>query len=361
MELANCELLQTTEDLSGRVDELSLAKTELESEVATLGERFRHLQTTFDEQLTAEVSDMRGLVEDLEDRLREAKESLALSTVDSYRRQKMLVSCEVQTMPEVTVAKMQNRPYGDTRLHHLEVGESTAWVQSLKMWYMTASNLAPKSRKQIKKEVDPDGSVSVDKGWHELGVKTLHTLVRELQSNKVFTFDDVVSPSTRRLKGKVKAKEVKKEPVLKEFRAEVEILQTRGRQWLNKVETNINKLTTDISSTANKLSTDITTTAQSSAQKPKEIGKRIGEWWAKISKPSEEAMGAAANAAAERTVDAAVGQAITFLTTKSKTVSFLTHEEASALSEYRNRAAAHEALEKLRLTLTNSPSTSTRS
>jgi hypothetical protein len=130
---------------------------------------------------------------------------------------------------------MQNSPYLDRlQVHHLEVNDKMPWVQDLKMWYMTASSLNPRSRKQLKREevAAQLGTANVDRVWHDLSVKTLHAVVVELRANKVFTFDDVIGPETPRIKGKGKVKEVQKEPVLKELRAEVENLQNLGREWL---------------------------------------------------------------------------------------------------------------------------------
>jgi hypothetical protein len=77
--------------------------------------------------------------------------------------------------------------------------------------------------------------------------------------------------------------------------------------------------------------------------------------------PSDAQIQGVAAAAASRTVDAAVVHALTFLTTKVKAVSFLTHTEAAALSQYRNRANAERhranaelALARLRLALKRS-------
>eukprot|EP00037_Helgoeca_nana_P025860 m.286927 g.286927 ORF g.286927 m.286927 type:complete len:660 (-) comp27067_c1_seq8:1688-3667(-) len=400
--------------LSTLVEQLRQDKSECEAELATLQGITQILHARLAAENSAEVTQLREVVAVLSEKLKAANESLALSTLDNFRRQQMCVSTECQTMPEVAVAKMQNSPYLDRlQVHHLEVNDKMPWVQDLKMWYMTASSLSPRSRKQLKREevAAQLGTTNVDRVWHDLSVKTLHAVVVELLANKVFTFDDVIGPETPRIKGKAKVKEVQKEPVLKELRAEVENLQNLGREWFTTLSPKrpARKAATTTSASDPKPPASPTTPvspvaaavpvtvspnclavptptptpaaaptlapapaqsgapmlAQAPAVAPppapaapaSELRERLGQWWTQMTTPrppSDAQIQAAAKAAASRTVDAAVVHALTFLTTKAKAVSFLTHTEATALSQYRNRANADRALARLRRTLKHS-------
>eukprot|EP00038_Savillea_parva_P001918 m.108448 g.108448 ORF g.108448 m.108448 type:complete len:650 (+) comp10659_c0_seq3:119-2068(+) len=407
------EYQESKSSLTVRVADLEEAKADLEVELAAVQANNRKLQTKLETLVQADELGLRAAVAELEQKLKSANESLALSTLESYRRRQLLVSTACQTMPQAAVAKVQNTPYLE-KPFHLEATTHAAWVQDLKMWYMTNQSLAPHSRKTIKTcklEEQLDGMVRVDRSIHDLGLKILSFLVKELRANKVFTFDDVVSPSVRRLKSK--AKEAPKEPVLKELRAEVENLQEKGREWLNKVaadtkaaaaaakaampstpprilaslapaaaapaaappaapavtspaappadsNTNNTDAATSTNTRANTRTTSTlapvgvavpTLVAKDSSM---DLGTRLGQWWSKVSRPAaptEAEIAALTDRVAAATVALAVQQAMGFLTTKSKTVSFLTHEEATALATIRTRAAADAALKKLRSTL----------
>jgi hypothetical protein len=408
--------------LSTLVEQLRQDKSECEVELATLQGITQILHARLAAENSAEVTQLREVVAVLSEKLKAANESLALSTLDNFRRQQMCVSTECQTMPEVAVAKMQNSPYLDRlQVHHLEVNDKMPWVQDLKMWYMTASSLSPRSRKQLKREevAAQLGTTNVDRVWHDLSVKTLHAVVVELLANKVFTFDDVIGPETPRIKGKAKVKEVQKEPVLKELRAEVENLQNLGREWFTTLPpkrparkaatttsasdpkppasptTMVPPVAVAVTLSPNYLAVPTPTPTPTPAAAPtlapapapapvpaparsgapmlaqapavapppapaapaSELRERLGQWWTQMTTPrppSDAQIQAAATAAASRTVDAAVVHALTFLTTKAKAVSFLTHTEATALSQYRNRANADRALARLRRTLKHS-------
>jgi hypothetical protein len=123
--------------LSTLVEQLRQDKSECEAELTTLKGVTQVLHARLAAENSVEVTQLREVVAVLSEKLKAANESLALSTLDNFRRQQMCVSTGSQTVPDVAVAKMQNSPYLDRlQVHHLEVNDKMPWVQDLKMWYI---------------------------------------------------------------------------------------------------------------------------------------------------------------------------------------------------------------------------------
>mmetsp|Transcript_9389 Transcript_9389/g.24187 ORF Transcript_9389/g.24187 Transcript_9389/m.24187 type:complete len:582 (-) Transcript_9389:117-1862(-) len=347
------ELEHTVSNMTNQIDELSTANNDLIDECVALRQTNKNEKRRLQSKADAQVLALQDQVKELQGRLEGFNESLQLSNLESYRRKSTMVCTGMQTMPEQVVAKMQNSPYVDHR-PELVVTADSPLVHTLKMWYMVHGSSTPMSRKEFRRQFGDGGDfMNVNKEVFTLATKALRMFVTDLRAANVLTFEDVLRPSARKLKSKAKKDSTAnpKERVLSEIRAEVENLQSRGREWLSRIAEPLQS----VSLSATSIPMPKTATAVAAAAAGNDPGPaltmRLSRWWRRLSNTPEEEREAVAEAFASRLCDSAMASAITFVTTRSKSVSFLTHDEAKALAVLRSRCAAERAHAKLRTTL----------
>jgi hypothetical protein len=409
LKVSQAALSTLVDSYSTLVEQLHQDKKECADEFATLQGITQTLHARFAAEDSAEVTQLREVVAGLSEKLKAAENFLALSTLDNFRRQQMCVSTGCQTEPEVAVAKMQNSPYLDRlQVHHLEVNDKMPWVQDLKEvqkepvlkglraevenlknlgreWLTTARKAATTTSTS-----DPKPPASPTTTGSPVAVAMPMTVSPNCLAVPSPTSTPAAAPA--RSGAPMLAQACAVVPSLAPVAPANELRERLGQWWTQMttprqptdaqiqaaaaaaasrtVDAAVVHALTFLAAKSKAVSflAHAEATALSQYQTRANTERALVRLRLTLKRsstyvlvqarpprpPSDAQIQTAAAAAASRTVDAAVVRALTFLTTKAKVVSFLTHAEATALSQYRNRANADRALARLRLTLKRS-------